>query len=40
MLDDAWLAKAMAQQLQEREEERKLCWSKGLDMLSLCDELY
>jgi hypothetical protein len=39
MLDDAWHAKATAQQLQEREEELKLRWSKGLNMLSLLDEL-
>jgi hypothetical protein len=39
MSDTAWHAKATPQQLQEREEERKLRWSKGLDMLSLWDEL-
>ena len=38
MKDDDWHAKATAQQLQEREEARKLRWSKGLDMLSLWDE--
>jgi hypothetical protein len=38
MSDVAWHAKATAQQLQERREEQKLRWSKGLDMLSLWDE--
>jgi hypothetical protein len=38
MSDVAWHAKVTAQQLQERREEQKPRWSKGLDMLSLWDE--